>query len=97
MLCSLKSRIHHIKYILYRFLATPVDFKINLFSLLAVNVTQPFFKANSFLGVQRPDLKYNTKVYMRFKAAKFNGLLFYVSEKADSSNGDFFAISLWQG
>ena len=49
------------------------------------------------MGFQRPDVKYYTKVYIRFKAAKLDGLLFYLSEKIDSSSGDFFAVSLWQG
>eukprot|EP00794_Sanderia_malayensis_P011918 gene11918-13152_t len=63
----------------------------------AVNVTEPYFKKNSFMGFTRPSVKYFTKVTMRFKSAQLNGLLFYVSERLDSSNGDFFAISLWQG
>ena len=67
------------------------------YSFSAVNITQPFFKANSFMGFKRPNVKYFTKIYIRFKAAKLNGLLFYLAEKIDNSKGDFFAISLWNG
>eukprot|EP00795_Rhopilema_esculentum_P008087 gene8087-14003_t len=62
-----------------------------------INITQPFFKANSFMAFKSPNVKYLTKVNLRFKPAKLNGLLFYISENTDSTSGDFFTISLWNG